>query len=570
MSTIDPQTEFLRTFINDNASALNRDTSRLRDHVFSPFAPHRERELSGRRAYLLLSTCVELAMAKMEHICSQQSLDFWMAYVRRLSLLVDFEPTWVMYATLAAIRWSDWSQDTSAGHFAGDGEFGVAFAVTPGALADCCMLVVAASMVNHLNNLRRWVGKGARVVLDASGELRKRADDDVVTAVEHYERRRPGQILADEGILADLTRRSFDSPAALLLSMAAVKPPLEIAVRQRPTRYSVPMLPVALSATAVMRALRPYEEAMVDVFGIGVDELLQTLHACGTRTMESFPTISLSASNLLLEGSGIDPQFEHKLSFMVSLCRRGFLRFPVDHLKEQLATVPLAPEIGSGQAGAGLVERFFKSFALERAVAGRIDVERLEPVPVLYTSPGGQCYLDFVAVPDFLRWIVVESRQWYQSQHGDHFNLALKRHIQAEVGHIEVLGKRKEFRAPNGDRAQVDLLVRSSAGLYVVECKAYAKPRDFWLGDPRAVRARTRRIKEGVEQAARAARVVQAVALAGDPESEIGRDEVVDWVVCMPSQEFIKPLDRFGLLDVGVPKICTPEELVSYFQHIAR
>jgi len=167
---------------------------------------------------------------------------------------------------------------------------------------------------------------------------------------------------------------------------------------------------------------------------------------------------------------------------------------------------------------------------------------------------------------DFLRWLVLRSKEWFSSQHGDRFTLALKRMLNEQVPGAQVLSWKDDYVAPSGERCEVDLLVEKDGVLYVIECKAYAKSRAFWLGEPRATSRRTQKVADAVRQARKAAAIVQEIADAG--MYGLRRVDRVEWVACFPSQEFLKPVDKYGYLSHRIPRVCTPEELASHLgQH---
>jgi hypothetical protein len=63
--------------------------------------------------------------------------------------------------------------------------------------------------------------------------------------------------------------------------------------------------------------------------------------------------------------------------------------------------------------------------------------------------------------------------------------------------------------------------------------------------------------------------VTVAPPLNGDSNSEVPRSARVEWLICKPAQEFLAPIDCFGMLEPNVPRVCTAEELAEVFQHVA-
>jgi Holliday junction resolvase-like predicted endonuclease len=241
----------------------------------------------------------------------------------------------------------------------------------------------------------------------------------------------------------------------------------------------------------------------------------------------------------------------------MDLCNRGFVRFTTEHLLRRLSSVVVAPYSESTADAAAHAQRFVRTYCSYVSNRNGIDVARLEPLVPIYESAQGQCYFDFVAVSDFHRWLLVRSREWFSSQHGDRFTLAMKRAVEKRLPGVQVTKKARVTDA-GGRTAEVDLLVSFDSVIYAVECKAFTKSREFWLGSPQATRKRHSRIRQAVEQACRAAEVTSRSAECNG--------NAVEWAVCLPTQEYLRPLDEFGLLADGIPRVCTPEEFALALQ----
>jgi hypothetical protein len=257
---------------------------------------------------------------------------------------------------------------------------------------------------------------------------------------------------------------------------------------------------------------------------------------------------------VLCLGSLGDPDLAHRVRFFFDLCLRGHVRFPTAVMKERLAAFPYPPAASTPAEASDLVTDFFRAFSIDPGWRDRIDIVRQTPCAFLLTSANGQTYADGTMVPSFLGDVVRTAKEWFATQHGDRFALFMKRRIEAAAPGAAVVKFRELVAAPDGERAECDLLVERGGELLVVECKASAKPDEFLLGGRDAVRLRDLAVSSWVRQARRAADVVAS--------RYPGRR--VQWVVCTPAQEYLHPLDRHGMLAPDIPRVCTAEELLDH------
>jgi hypothetical protein len=170
-------------------------------------------------------------------------------------------------------------------------------------------------------------------------------------------------------------------------------------------------------------------------------------------------------------------------------------------------------------------------------------------------------YVDVQATGDFLRDLVGKGKEWFATQHGDRFTLAVKRRVERERPEVEVVGWKQEVRADDGHQVECDLLLATKSTLLVVECKAFEKSAQFYRGDRKAVRFRSLKLKKALGQAREGATAVQQAVARAD--ISIPKRARVEAVVCTPAQEFVHPVGAFGFIAPEIPRICTPEELLS-------
>ena len=245
--------------------------------------------------------------------------------------------------------------------------------------------------------------------------------------------------------------------------------------------------------------------------------------------------------------------------------RMGYVRFPYEYWVDNLSRIEMPGPLTLGERRS-LVTEFFATFAATHTKRKDINLGVLRPFPFFFQAPSGEYYFDLRGVGDFLRDLIEKAKEWFSSQHGDRFTLSLKTKIEQELKSVIVLGKKVKVRNANGGETECDLLISAGKTLYVVECKAHAKSPEFFRGSPKAVQQRSSLLKEDYQQAERAADAVQfEISQANSilPPHPAG----VEFCVCTPSQEFIQPINRFGWLADRVPKICTPEELITVFKN---
>jgi hypothetical protein len=164
-------------------------------------------------------------------------------------------------------------------------------------------------------------------------------------------------------------------------------------------------------------------------------------------------------------------------------------------------------------------------------------------------------------IGEFIQTLVLRGKDWFSAQHGDRFTLTVKRTLEGDAPAATIIAWKHIYSASTGTRAEVDLLVYKNHVLYAIECKAFAKSRDHWMGKPDAIRLRAHKIADAVEQARKTAKVIAAICKS--TPDEFPPATKVEWVLCLPTQEFLSPLGKFGLLANDIPRVCTPEELVT-------
>lgn len=436
----------------------------------------------------------------------------------------------------------------------------MAIAYTLDDLHDAWRIAVLSEKIAMLLVWRRTCSKGGHVER-TERSFRLVTPPAVKAAISAYERRRPKEwMFSDEAMPV----ASHGSGSQAIFHLAALQRPQPLYVKREDFTLRLAYTPLTLAFHSLRRTLRFYDEPLLDLYGAGSDALLQVFCAATRRVDDTFVQMDAATDTLTTNadlGADVD---RHRLKFTFGLLQRGYLRFPREHLEKAFSEVKVDGVEGDRRE---LVHAFFEAFLLRPDKREEIDVLTLEATPFAFETPGRFCYIDFSLLDDFLRGLLTRARvDWYGTAHGDRFNLLVKRLIEERLPSVKVVGARKPVTTEHGTTKFPDLLVQGGRVLYSVECKAFSKSRAFWQGDPAAVEQRARAIAEGVEQAKSAAEVVRTCLRDGT--LVVNDVDEVQWVVCGSTQEYLAPLERYGLLDErrGIPRVCTHEEFLEVLE----
>ena len=564
--SFDPTGDIIHSFVSSNLSRIEADFRHVRRQLLAEVFRLKPKGLKPSKVLPILDASANAAEELLREICSHHSIDWWLVAVRRLPVEVAGWPdAWIAFATIAILKHSSW-EDTTQGSIRTDRQHGVVFDATESDMLLACRLAGAARILAETTNLIRWLGKGATVRHLGDGRLKNRARNDVREAVEAYERRRPENALfADAGIFVGERARSVEEYSRTpIVALGRPNPPF---ARLLPSRdaFKLSYFPRLLDPKRVRAGLIPYDEAIYDIFRIRIEQVASVLASIGRLMLRSIP--EGHHPNPLLFNSETE-DFAHRFRFMLRLCRKGFVRFPREYLRERIVAAhsTLGHSTSPSDAESD-VDAFFEAFCLVDQDRRKLEVRTLKWLPLLCQSPSGHCYLDMLWMEDFLRNLVVRGKQWFSSEHGDRFTIRLKKHLEEKVRGIQVLGWKTKSIDGENEHPEVDLAVHHQGRLYCIECKAYAKNDAFWRGERKAVSDRAARIAKAVRQARAAGEAIKTLLAEG--RLRVPGVRVVEWVVCMPSQEFLKPLSKFGLLETGVPRVCTPQELILHLRRLS-
>lgn len=558
----DSFTYFLEDFYIKEKRRLDRQRLKTIKDVFEPLTPFIGTKVPKKDSMDLLLSCSNIALNQLKETCSTHSIDVWLSIVRKFPRVAFNSRYWIAYATLAIIKWSDWEEDTTYGQVYGKNQFGVKFVLTEEDIFNCWKIAILAETVDLIVSQNRWISKGARLIITEQCFPKLEIPDDVKLAVEHYENRRQKQfILDEEGILVDIPYAK-DMNSIIMLVWINKPEPL-ILPKNNKTLFLMNYFFRPIEPQDILSNLFAYEEAIDDKFGSGSMAIIQTLHSLSRHILETIPPLEISNDTLICNLDINMKKDLHRVKFFFDLCQRGYIRLPEQIFRERLPKYSYYPITRSKEHAIELVNAFFDNFILTEKTRKKIDVLLLEPYPILYTSPGGNCYFDLAFIAEFLRWVLSEGREWYSTQHGDRFTLALKKLIEERAKDTTVIAYKKKFASPKGENAEADLILKNGKILYIIECKAYSKSRAYWLGNPKSIYNRTAKITQSVNQVKKASVILKECLSVNN--SNLPECEYVEWLVCTPTQEFINPIDKYGMLSKDIPKVCTPEELIDYF-----
>lgn len=560
-------TYYVENYVNANSEEVFKMKSDLIDKIYSPLRKYIGEKISKKNGQNLLIQCAEIAEKCLEDICKKKSVDFWLTFIRRFpnkTAFFDSDP-WKIYATLAIIKWSNWEEDTTLGHLEMNNTFAVKLVLTPDELDDCLKIAIISELLASIVNFHRRLGKGAKLIVD-KGVITAKGSKIVEEAMLKYDRRRPkGYILAEEGTPTKIFSKSNDLDSKIIISFFLPNPFPIYFPKNDFTLYMMNHFFNFIDLEAIIATLNLYENAIKSKFGAGVKCIAQTLYSLSRNIQTTIPLwklLKVDNNKLVCPFDAKDDKFSHQIRFLFQFCQKGILRFPEAHFRKKLSEYVFSPMVSNKDEAQELVNQFFDSFLLKAKEREGIDLLRLNPIPMIYTSPGGNCYFDLNRLYDFLRHIIDVSKHWLSLQHGDQFTLMVNDLIAQEAANVKILAGKETFTTSVGKKAEVDILIKKGSIIYAIECKAHTKSRDFWIGSADKVRNRTSEINKAVKQAQNTVQVLKKCIK--EKIIELPEHSMIQWIVCTPTQEYICPFDKYGLLTNEIPRVCTHEELIDF------
>ena len=434
----------------------------------------------------------------------------------------------------------------------------LALSVTWDDVRTVCDLMAIAKTMDRLRGMARWLGKGGKLTTTAGGALLVDLPDAVKTSVDAYERRRVrGRLFDSIGFFSPEPEPAKWSQHRIPILVSLGSTQMLEAPIGSDRWLSFERFATMRDGGGLTNILRAYEAPLVEVFGVGTDVISHSLTALAVLIHSNTPRIIEKGGHLAFAVEATRQATEQMIGFSFGLARKGFLRFPKAYLIHHLGLVrtPFAPDQAAGER---LASAFIDAFLMPSDAAPTIDPIAASAVPFLHQSTEDYIYVDLLLIGDFLSSIVEAAKDWYASQHGDHFLLDLKHWLDEAVPGA-IINARRPIKLENGAISDIDLLARDQRGLVVIECKAFSKSRAFFIGSPNAVTQRRGRFRSAMAQAERISETLARDVAAG--ATEFSTDLAVRPLVCSPTAEFLLPFDELGLERADIPRVVTPEEL---------
>jgi hypothetical protein len=552
----DPLLGTLEEMINGNAGFLFAQSEEIKGRLTQPIRDDLAANRSREAQFRLIHRSIEQGEALFQETCADLPKKTLMSIARRAPSVV-LDGADLLLATLI-VKYGAPAPGRSWSVAAGN-ERGLAVLFTPDQVWAVCSLMTIATTMNHLRNMARWLGKGGKLIIDDENALRVIMPPAVRHAVEAYDGRRVSGRLFD--------RAGFFSPQPDPKKWSQYRIPVFVGLGAQmieapagtDRKLSFERFATMLDGGGLANLLRAYETPLQEVYGIGADSILHFLTALAVLIHNNSPGLAGADGKLAFLRGENPADTERRIGFAFDLSRKGFLRHPRADLIHNIGRVrsPVAPDQETGEAHArNFIDAFLKPFE----AAGDIDALVAGEVPFLHLSTDDHIYVDLLLLHDFLGGIIENAKSWYASQHGDRFVLDLKRWLDEMVPGAVVGSRRPVGLGPQAGKGDIDLLVRDRTGLIVVECKAYAKSRLFFLGAPGEITRRRGRIRAAAAQAQRTAEAFSRDVSGG--LTEFPAETPVRWLVCSPTTEFLLPLDELGMETPEIPRVLTPEELL--------
>lgn len=555
-SIFDPIVGFMEDFVYGNSAEVKKRSGVLRQKIAASIHAGLEANTTRKRQFDLVQQAINEAEALFANTIAGISKEVLMSIARRApSSFLDGAD--LLLASLIIKHAISHPARTATVRTENAHNLLVAF-TEEDLWATLDAMTIAASM-NNLRDLARWIGKGGKLIAPSPHEITIERSTEVILAVESYETRRSGRLFDAGGFFSpqsDPERWSnYRIPMFLTLTKQTVESPIGSQRWLAFERYAT-----QIDGGGLARLLRGYEDALIEKWGVGSDPILHVLTALSVLICHSSPQLVKRTGGLGFLPSETAKITEQRIEFAFGLARKGFLRFPRASLPYELGRV-ITPLSHDQKEGERLANAFLDAFLIDPDRARDMDVIAAKNIPFLHLSTDGQVYIDLLLVGDFLGAVIDGGKDWYAAQHGDRFVLDLKRWLD-EIAPGSVVGARIPVPLPYcAAPSDVDLLVQRGGTLITIECKAYAKSRDFMIGAPRAVTARRGKIREAARQAKRTFEAFRRQVAAG--QTEFPATSQVDWLVCSPTVEFLKPLSENGMFNETMARIVTPEELLQ-------
>lgn len=505
----------------------------------------------------LLDAVQREAERRLARIARRYSFDLLQAIIRRIPPSAVSAASWLPIAIVEMERSVRDAPDTTLRR--AQRSNALAAQVSLITIVSCFRLAALAALIADVEMVRRTVGKGGEFRPTRENPLHFTTSTEVRASLDSYDQRRQAeyQIFADQGVA--VVERTPLVPGVVLLAWPLAKP-MYYRAPERNLWLLANYLLEPVPMDVVWSTLEPYRRAVEHLHQVRLEDIAHVLTALTAKVQHTMRPFTFDAAGRpALESTGSPTDDDHRLGFTYSLLATASLRRELEEWIRELGEVstPWCPETKEGSAA---TSRFFGAFTStpgawhERETVGT-------PRPLLVRGVAGTRYFDIGATGAWLGELLESAQGWFASQHGDHFHLAVRQLLSACPA-IHAITPHWQFTDPNGLSRQGDLLVETREEVVVVECKAWRKPAAYLAGRPESLSTRRAAMTRAVGQVTEAANSLTAGTAFGVRIE----DRRVEHVVCTPTPEFLHPVDRFGLLPSGVPRICTPAELIRHLE----
>ncbi|MCB0521410.1 MAG: hypothetical protein H6577_17940 [Lewinellaceae bacterium] len=554
----DKITYHIETFVEQNVEEFEKIKLFVSNQIYQPFQKFSGQKLTIRTSEITIHESKEIAIKELKQLLNNYALEMWYVIIRRFPSNAFPNPIWQYYSILSALKWAVKENPWNRGFQ--DGKTyetkGIEFAFTNDFLFDCLRVACYSNCLGDLTYKQRWVGKGLKVMVLDDISLYLIPDPKIIESVNAYESRRPSNfILGETGNPHLVSKEKHD-----LIFLQDLKNRKAVYLPKADLTLFFNRYISSTSVKGILYYLNPYREAIKDLYGIDVESIVQTFFALSQNIIGTIPfhQISYKENGIQIDADLTKSEDIHRLSFFFSICHTAYLSFNLDRFKSELSKIKKHPLIGTEKSEDELISDFFNTFLLDKSKMEKIGILDITNPPVIFLNQDNTCYWDLQYFYDFIRTLIENSKNWFSSQHGDRFTLTIKSYIESEIPNLQTIFFNKLLKYKD-QNFEIDLLFYYNSKLYLIEAKAYAKNRDFWNGYRTEVVSRTGKINNSVYQVKRSFDLLQKCFRDGLLDDVPEYNELF-WIVCMPEQEYIHPIDKYGLIN-GIPRVCTLEEL---------
>lgn len=542
----------LQNFYNSSQETIKKEEIDIYEEIYKPLLETNHNKSSKKHISKTIIEAIDIAEGKAEQICRKYDLNFFMSISRRYPQSIFQDSNWKLTNQKIILKYASLDTRGTFKKLENYNKYGLLLFYTFDDLIEVHKVCYLSHLISKLYAYNRWVTKGGSLC-KKNNNIISYADDGFEKAVKSYDERSLKEYIAVYSATPISTKSDDNNYWYYRLMTFGGEYPI-YCPKLNMTLYQRNHFLKTSGLKYLETTLRTYECALNDLYSVGVDCIMQFLYGLTLNIVNTSPKFLVHDGNFIYPFDKEDTENYHKLSFYFALCNTGYLRFPKDRIIEAISNASYRGV--SKKDAAKLAESFINGFTLNKDDISAIDIGDISKLPFIYKS-GDAYYIDLLFLDSFICQVIQNCKNWYSTQHGDHFTLKVKKHIQSEVDDIIFLPQGSEIVK----KSFVDLIMIKRGKAFCVECKAYEKSVKYLKGDIESFNNRNSKIKKAVEQAIRNCNKARKTGLNQDCDS-------IDWIVCTTSQEFLNPIDKYGMLTETIPKVCTLEELTSFLKTI--